>query len=297
MRNQLLESLIKEELGHVQRKIANTVAAHATLSPWPALMKGIVQLSSSATIKHHALCLFLLDKLAENIGSVLISNLDHIMRIILPFLLENNELNNRILGAQALCSVLFEVQTITPNLCDSLQLLPPIILRAVAQQEDLLLQDMLQNMSRLSNEKPELFISSWNLLFQSIQTLCESEEIEGGSKVCALQIMITLITSNKSSFCSVESSRRECLRLCIRLMTAVDEDDEAVCSHTRPESEGELFPILSFPFLPYPSLSFPILSFRILPYPSLSFPILLILSLTVPLLPILSLSFPMSSFF
>ena len=225
-------------MGHVQRKIANTVATHATLSPWPALMEGIVQLSSSATTKHHALCLFLLDKLAENIGSILVSNLDTIMRIILPFLLENNELNNRILAAQALCSVLFEVQTLTPNLCDSLKYLPPIILHAVAEHEDLLLQDMLQNMSRLSTERPELFINSWDILFQAIQILCENQDIEGGSKVCALQIMITLITAKKSSFCSVESSRRECLRLCIRLMTAVDEDDDTVSSHSRPESEG-----------------------------------------------------------
>lgn len=201
-------------------------------------MEGIVQLSSSATTKHHALCLFLLDKLAENIGSILISNLDTIMGIILPFLHEKNELNNRILAAQALCSVLFEVQTLTPNLCDSLKLLPPIILQAVAEHEDLLLQDMLQNMSRLSNERPELFINSWDTMFRAIQILCENPDIEGGSKVCALQVMITLITAKKSSFCSIDSSRRECLRLCIRLMTAVDEDDEAVSSHSRPESEG-----------------------------------------------------------
>ena len=112
----MLESLIKEEIGHLQRKIANTVATHAKLSPWPALMQGVVQLSSSGNTKHNELCLFLLDRLAENIGSLLVSNLDTVMNIILPFLKEHNTLQTRSYAAQALSSLLFGILSLLSSL-------------------------------------------------------------------------------------------------------------------------------------------------------------------------------------
>lgn len=230
---------MNENIDHLQRKIANTIASHAKLSIWPALMQGIVQLSQSANMKHHELCLFLLDKLAENIGPLLISNLDLIMNIILPFLLEKNFLRIRIFATQALCSVLFEVPDINKNLCDFLNHIPSIIMKGVEEDiDESLLQDMLGNICRLAKEKSEFFFNSWEQLFSAIFILCGDDRIVGGSRVIALDIVITLLTSKKSSFCSTEKSRKDSLHLCMKLMTAVEDDDDAISSKTRPESEG-----------------------------------------------------------
>ena len=239
-RQQLLESLIKEEIGHVQRKIANTVATHAKLTSWPALMQGIIELSSSTNYKHHDLALFLLDKLAENIGTVLLNNIDLVFNIIIPFLSETNNLQTRILGAQAFCSVLHEIPLGNTILHNALQLLPPIIISAINNSDDLLLQDLLSSICRLVKEKTEFFILSWESLFSCIQTLCESADLDNGTQVIGLEIIVILLTNKKSSFCSTIKSRKDCLHLCMKLMIVVDEDDVSIFSRTRPISEGEI---------------------------------------------------------
>ena len=238
IRSQLLQSLAKEEIGHIQRKIANTVATHARLAQWPQLMDGIILLSSSINVKNHDLCLYLLDQLAENIGTILISNLDLVMNIILPLLGENNSIQTRTLAAQALGSVLFEIPMGNVLIFDSLRNIPHIIKAIMEAQEDLLLQDLLSNLFRLTKEKSELFVNSWELLFLILHTLCVDENLESGSKVLGLEILIALITS-KSSFCSTIQSRKDVLLLCMKLMTAVEEEDEAISSTKRPQSEGE----------------------------------------------------------
>ena len=236
----MLESLIKEEIGHVQRKIANTVATHAKLTSWPALMQGIIELSSSTNYKHHDLALFLLDKLAENIGTVLLSNIDLVFNIIIPFLSETNNLQTRILGAQAFCSVLHEIPLGNTILHNALQLLPPIIISAINNSDDLLLQDLLSSICRLVKEKTEFFVLSWESLFSCIQTLCESADLDNGTQVIGLEIIVILLTNKKSSFCSTIKSRKDCLHLCMKLMIVVDEDDVSIFSRTRPISEGEI---------------------------------------------------------
>ena len=242
----MLESLIKEEIGHVQRKIANTVATHAKLTSWPALMQGIIELSSSTNYKHHDLALFLLDKLAENIGTVLLNNIDLVFNIIIPFLSESNNLQTRILGAQAFCSVLHEIPLGNTILHNALQLLPPIIISAINNSDDLLLQDLLSSICRLVKEKTEFFVLSWESLFSCIQTLCESADLDNGTQVIGLEIIVILLTNKKSSFCSTIKSRKDCLHLCMKLMIVVDEDDVSIFSRTRPISEGEILYSLNY---------------------------------------------------
>jgi hypothetical protein len=234
---------MKEEVPHLQRTIANTVATHAKLSAWPALMQGILQLSSSANIKHHELCLFLIDKLAENVGPLLVSNLQVIMNVILPFLDEKNGLQVRGLAAQALCSMLFEVTEVTPALCKALVPVPSIIMQAVKEGEDIILQDVLSSVSRLSKQKPAFFEEAWLPLFQAIQHICDNI-VEGGCQVMALTIMVKLIDHESSDFCSTETTRKECLHLIMRLLTAVDEDDNSISAPTRPASEGETLNVI-----------------------------------------------------
>ena len=229
---------MKEEIGHLQRTIANTVATHAKLSSWPALMEGVLQLASSANVKHHELCLFLIDKLAENVGPLLVANLEVIMKTIQPFLAESNGLQVRGLAAQALCSMLYELTESTPALCQSLVPVPSIISQAAREGEDVLLQDVLSSVSRLTKQRPALFKKSWLSFFQTIQYLCDNK-VEGGCQVIALTIMVKMIISGRSSFCSTKATRKECLHLIMRLLTAVDEDDNSISSPTRPESEGE----------------------------------------------------------
>ena len=229
---------MKEEVGHLQRTIANTVATHAKLSSWPALMEGVLQLASSTNTKHHELCLFLIDKLAENVGPLLVANLEVIMKTIQPFLGESNTLQVRGLAAQALCSMLYELPEVTPDLCQSLVPVPSIISQAATEDEDGLLQDVLASVSRLSIQTPALFKKSWLSFFQAIQYICDNK-VEGGCQVIALTIMIKLISDGRSTFSSTKETRKECLHLIMRLLTAVEEDDNSISSRTRPASEGK----------------------------------------------------------
>jgi hypothetical protein len=247
IRNQLLESLIKEEIGHVQRKIADTVAAHAILSEWNELMQGVVQLSISQNKKHHELCLFLLDKLAEYVGSYLILHIDAISGIIIPFL-SDNDIQIQAYAVQALCSLLHEISSdntsTNPNtsiLYHSLQQIPNIVIKIIEKQEDLILYDMLKAVCRLSKERSELFSQSCEQLFSSLQSLCMHDDMDGSTKIIGLEIYIDLLASRKSAIYSTPKNRMECLQLCMRLMTTVDEDDDAISLPTRPESEDNGF--------------------------------------------------------
>jgi hypothetical protein len=221
IRNQLLESLIKEEIGHVQRKIADTVAAHAILSEWNELMQGVVQLSISESKKHHELCLFLLDKLAEYVGSYLILHIDAISGIIIPFL-SDNDIQIQAYAVQALCSLLHEINSDnsanlnTSILYHSLQQIPNIIIKIIEKQEDLILYDMLKAVCRLSKEKSELFSQSSEQFFFSLQSLCTDDNMEGSTKTIGLEIYIDLLTSKKSVIFSTSKNRMECLQLCMR---------------------------------------------------------------------------------
>jgi hypothetical protein len=201
--------MIKEQTAHIQRKIADTVGAHVKISEWPELMAGIIHLSQSSIVKQQELCLFLIDKLAEYVGPFLVSNLDVVSTIILPFLSETQTIKTRTYAVQALCSVLSELPEGNFNLSDSLLQVPPIILKAIESEEDDILQSMLQFITRLTKEKAEIFISSWMPLFSSLQSVCMCNTLEGTTKVVALEIIVYLITSRKAEFCSNTSSRTE----------------------------------------------------------------------------------------
>ena len=123
---------------------------------------------------------------------------------------------------------------------NALQLLPPIIISAINNSDDLLLQDLLSSICRLVKEKTEFFVLSWESLFSCIQTLCESADLDNGTQVIGLEIIVILLTNKKSSFCSTIKSRKDCLHLCMKLMIVVDEDDVSIFSRTRPISEGEI---------------------------------------------------------
>lgn len=202
-------------------------------------MQGVIELSSSTNTKHHDLALFLLDKLAENIGNVLLNNIDLVMNIILRFLSENNCLQTRVLGVQALCSVLYEIPTGNILIYNSLQLISSIIITAINELEDFFLQDMLQSICRLAKEKIGFFISSWEHIFSCIQLLCHKKELDNGVKVIGLEINIIFMTYKNNSFSSTIKSRKDCLHLCMELLTVVSDEDDSISSTLRPESEGK----------------------------------------------------------
>lgn len=209
-------------------------------------MEGVMQLSVSSDVKHNELCLYLLDKLAEHVGSYLVANLTVVGNIILPFLQGNNGVKIRTYAVQAVCSILHELpenatknyensssnnnstansnssgdnginNAMTKVLVNSLQHISDIINNSINSNEgtndEAYVHDMLVCINRLSKNKNEFFVLSWEGFFQSIIALCNSSEVEINSKILALEIWINLLTGdNSSSYCSNENSRKECL--------------------------------------------------------------------------------------
>jgi len=112
-RDVMLRSLLSEPVPHVRRKIANTVAAHAKLSPWPELLAVVQQLAQPAAQEtSRLLSMFLLDQLAEQIGDYLVGHMGTLWAIIAPVLA--GESGEALVSAAAagcsLCSMLTEVR-------------------------------------------------------------------------------------------------------------------------------------------------------------------------------------------
>ena len=248
VRTLILECLMRETVGHVQRKIANLAASHAKLSPWPALMKGVVQLSQSSEFRHNELSLFLVDKLAEYIPEVLKKELSTVGNIIEPFLVgSRGDMKTRAVACQALCSVVFEMSAADgetgQEFCRGVNRVAEFLVAALAAGEEQLLQDVLTSLQQISKERSQLLHSSFVPLCEVCTAICHADPntIEGGTKVLALGIIIDLHSLQQSASFATPATRTNCLLLCMKLLTQVDDEDDTVSSCTRPEGEENGF--------------------------------------------------------
>jgi len=252
-RTQMLQSLLTETVPHVRRKIANAVASHAKLSPWPELLAVVQQLAEAGVPeKSRQLSMFLLDQLAEHIGDYLIGHMQTLWSVIAPVLAgESGEaLASAAAAACSLCSLLTETHahahahtqsTSTSGdsssssssshntslwgsgLARSAELAR--VLACSGQFEDSA-QELLIALLRLAEAHALAFSTCFDVAAQSLLALATSVDARDNMRSLALQTITELLTNESSRALASQSMRHSALNAAMNACTNIDASEE-----------------------------------------------------------------------
>ena len=200
-RGRLLSLLSRETVPRVKRLLIITLASLARLEQWDELMTCVGQLATSDIESNKALGITMLNKLAEYVGSYLITHLESVASFLCPVLdqvsflggssMQNAEvLNTMAAAAQALCSVMHEMDEqkyASHPLCQYL-LAAALVGKAMCSEE------VLGSLVSLAHDRPRLFQQSFSAMSQQVLLpLVSSESVEGSVKSLALDLGCTLL--------------------------------------------------------------------------------------------------------
>lgn len=260
-RAQLLSAFVADsENTHIRRIMANAMAAVAGVeSNWPELMTHLhMQLSSADTSpKSLQVCLFLLNKLAEHIGPLLVANFDQVMYLITASLLETSSIKaaptdiyTRAAAALSLCSFLHELPAAAlsapasaEKVASSLLTAISVLGAAVQAGESDLGSDLLAALDLLAQQRPRVFGHAWQQLFEMLAAICtvpaESDQVDEEIKASALRLATCLLTSPVASeFCSHAESRSTFLRIAMNFVTIIDDEEGQEFFHKSDDEDG-----------------------------------------------------------
>ena len=238
---------------HVRLMLCNTTAAVAGLdSNWPELIYYIQTQLTGPNSPDSRVCLFLLEKLAEHVGRLLVSNLEPVLQWIDRFLGEAVALDGatRSAAALALFSLLYEIPT---SLADSVAV-PlehglSVIRLNIETGEDTLASDLLTAVLKLSEERPWAFRGVWRQLLDLTVLLCQapadSDKVDSDMKVSALQIATNMLTNSQSAaLCSTPETRAAFLNIAMSFTASVEEEYDSNFFFRRNEDDGAMGDVL-----------------------------------------------------
>lgn len=246
-RGHLLCLLRRETVSRVKRLLILTLASLARLEQWDDLMACVGQLASSEIESDKVLGITMLDKLAEYIGSRLITHLETVASFLCPVLnrvssqegsslRKVEELNTMVAAAQALCSLMHEMdeeEYAQHPICQ--YLLAAAHTGLFASNED-----VFSSLVSLARDRPRLFQQSFSAMSQQVLLpLISSESAEGGMKSLALDMGCTLLVHTecrREEPFSDHSLKENFLNMAMVLATAIDtsefsSEDEAVTAY------------------------------------------------------------------
>lgn len=228
---------------HLRRTLCNTIAAIAGIDPnWPELMQFIQTQLSSPSYSQPAIqmVLFLLEKLAEHVGPLLIANLDHILQWIASSLQDSSALNGaqnnlktRTAAALALFSLSYEVPAAVAERTTSyLGHAIDVMELTIQAGESELTQDIFIALSLLVEQRPQVFQGTWQKLLEILARVCNSpagdEKVDDDMKMSALQIATSMLLNPLSSpYCSHPETRTVFLNIAMTFIASIEDHTDA----------------------------------------------------------------------
>ena len=244
-RGQLLALLHRESVPRAKRLLIITLAALARLQQWDELMACVGQLASSEVESNKLLGISILDKLAEYVGQHLLTHLESVASFLCPVLnrvsslsgageKNDEELSTMAAAAQALCSVMHEMdeqEYIQHPLCQYLLAAAHVglLLSDASRDNQATSEEVFSSLVSLAQDRPRLFQQSFTAMSQQVLLpligSAAAASVESSIKSLALDMGCSLLSHPE---CRLEGTfdnsalREGFLHAAMVLATAID---------------------------------------------------------------------------